>query len=122
MDGLDAIVASVRRHSVTMDVLRPQSGRSYDGDDYANVGSVDIYVFDPASSGQTPVEGSDQETSMTGLYVPEYDSNGNLITNIKVNDHLEYDAAHRYVVQVKDGLPSELDVELWQLGLDRANG
>lgn len=121
MDGLDYIHSSVQDNAVSLTVLRPQSQRSYDEPSYSNEGTVDIYVFDPSSTAQTVVEGSDQETAMTGLYVPEYDSNDDLITQLKVNDHLEYDDSHRYVVQTKDGLPSELNVELWQVGLDRAN-
>lgn len=122
MDALDAIVASVTDQRITCDVYRDDSTSAYGGDP-SKVGTVDVAIFEPSSSSEVVVEGSGQDTSLTGLVVPTHDSNGDLVHDVEVNDELRVQSneAKRYDVRVKDGVPNELDPDMWRLGLERAN-
>jgi len=122
MDALEAILGCVNRQAVTCDIYRDTGNGPYD-DTLSDTGeTVDIAIFAPNSQSQVVVEGSGQETSFTGHIVPEYDANGNLVDPVRVNDELRpQNTTKRYDVRVKDGVPNEMDPEIWQLGLDRAN-
>lgn len=119
MDALSYIKTDVADMAVTMDVYRKDDSGAYSGE-WTPVDTKDVDVFSPSSSASVVVEGSGQETSLTGLTLPTYDTNDTLVDVIHVNDQLRYNGK-RYDVRVKDGLPNELDPELWKLGLDRAN-
>lgn len=119
MDALSYIKTDVADMAVTMDVYRKDDSGAYSGD-WTLVDTKNVHVFAPSSSSRVVVEGSGQETSLTGLTLPTYDTNDTLVDVIHVNDQLRYNGK-RYDVRVKDGLPNELDPELWKLGLDRAN-
>lgn len=123
MDALDYMRTSVTDQSVRCDVRRDQSSDSYSGPDYSTVGEVDVAIFDPSSSSVVVTEGSGEDTSLTGLVVPAYDTDGNLNERVHVNDRLrpQSNTAKLYEVRVKDGLPNEIDPDLWRLGLEHAN-
>lgn len=119
---LDEMRIAVEEQSVTCDIYRSSSSGAYSNQS-ATGDTVDIAIFSPTSSSEIVVEGSGQETSMTGLIVPQYDANDNLVETVQVNDELrlQSDGSKRYDVKVKEGHPNEIDPELWRLGLDRAN-
>lgn len=121
MDTLNYVTASVRENSRRFDVYRGQ-GSTYNGST-EKVDAVDAWVFDPTSTSISVVEGTDEDTSLTGLVVPSYDADGGLVERVHVNDELrlQSNTAKRYLVATKDGVPNELDPELWRLGLSHAN-
>jgi hypothetical protein len=123
MDALSFMHADVTAQSVTCDVYRDDGDTSYGSSGASKVGTADVAIYAPESTSEVVVEGSGQETSLTGLVVPERDDAGDLVHNVKVNDELRVQSQpeKRYEVRVKDGFPNELSPELWRLGLDRAN-
>jgi hypothetical protein len=86
------------------------------------VGTIDVTVFEPSSQQRVTIEGTSEDTSLTGLAVPQYDNNGDLQHVVEVSDRLKPQSRpeRQYEVRAKNGLPNELDPELWQLGLDVA--
>jgi hypothetical protein len=122
MDALQFLVTDVTDQAVTCDVYRDTSSDAYGGSK-TKVDSVDVAIFAPSSSSQVVVEGSGDETSFTGLVVPERDENDDLVESVHVNDELRVqgNTEKRFDVRVKDGVPNDLDPELWRLGLDKAN-
>lgn len=122
MDALAYMVSDVADHAVTCNVYRDTSSTNY-GSDSTKVDEVDVYIFNPSSQSQVVVEGSGQDTSLTGLVVPDYDSNDNLVEHVQVGDELRVksDESKRYDVAVREAIPSEFELELWRLGLNRAN-
>jgi hypothetical protein len=119
MDATAYIQSDVAEMAITMDVYRKEDSGAYSGD-FTKVGAADVHVFNPSSQQQVVVEGSGEETSMTGLKLPEYDIDDNLVEPVHVNDQLRV-GGKRYDVRVKEGIPNEIDPDLWRLGLDTAN-
>lgn len=119
---LDEMRIVVEEQSVTCDIYRSSSSGAY-SNSAATGDTVDVAIFAPTSSSEIVVEGSGQETSMTGLLIPQYDATASLVETVEVNDELrlQSDGSKRYDVRVKEGHPNEIDPELWRLGLDRAN-
>lgn len=122
MNALDLMLATVDEQAVTCDVYRASSSGAY-SDDATKVDTVDIAIFSPTSSSEVVVEGSGQETTMTGLLVPQFDANGDPVEVVQVNDELrlQSNTSKRYDVRVKEGFPNEFDPEVWRCGLNRAN-
>jgi hypothetical protein len=121
MDALDAIRGCLTEQTVTCDIYHPSGDGPYEGDLVDTGETVDVAIVSPTSQSQLVVEGSGQETSLVGHVVPEY-SNNRLQERVFVNDQLRpHNTGKRYDVRTKDGVPSPLEPELWQLGLERAN-
>lgn len=123
MDALTFMQADVTSQAVTCNVYDSTSERQYGGGGKTKVDQVDVAIFAPSSSSEVVVEGSGQETSFTGLVVPRYGPDGTLIHHVDVNQELRVaaDESKRYEVRVKEGVPNDLDPEIWRLGLERAN-
>ncbi len=122
MDALSYIQSDIEEQSVACDVLRDDGG-GYNGGNYSKVDTIDVAIHSPSSSSEVVVEGSGEETSLTGKVVPDYDSNGNLLSHVQVNDRLrpQEHSGKLYEVRVKDGVPNELNPDIWRLGLEHAN-
>jgi len=121
MDATALMRDEVAEQAVTCDVLRDDDGTSY-GDSKSNVGTVEVSIFDARGSSSVEPAGTEQDTNLAGLVVPEYDASGTLVETVAVADTLRPQSAQQrtYTVRAKVGLPSELDPELWQLSLSRA--
>jgi len=100
-----------------------RGGNSYSGGMEDTGDRVIVDVTEAASQAADNVEGSSQDVSFRGLLNPSYDDSGGLTDVVKVNDELRLvgNKEIRYVVQTKQGQPNDIDPELWNLGLDRAN-
>lgn len=122
MDALAYIHDDVSRQAVTCEIWRDQSDGPYD-DSLSDTGeTVDVAIFSPTSQSQVVAEGSGQEATFVGVLVPEEGRDGTLQDPVRLNDQLRpVGSARRYDVRTKDGVPNDLNPELWQLGLDRAN-
>lgn len=120
MDTLDAIQNSVRDQSVTCNVYRDTDDGPYDSG-HTQVDTVAVAFSSPSAQSQVVIEGSFEETSVVGHIVPAYDSDNTLVHTVEVNDELRVSDAQRYRVETKVGIPNEIDPELWELGLQRAN-
>jgi len=121
MDTLDAIHDSITDQAVWCDVYRDTSDGPYSDDTDTNVNTVKVAFSSPTAQSQVVVEGSFEETSVVGHVVPEYDTDGTLVQSVHVNDELRVDDTHRYDVTTVVGIPNEIEPELWELGLQRAN-
>lgn len=125
MDALDYIHNTITEQSVTCDVLRPaDDGSTVYDDGFTETGErVNVAVFQPSSSSTVTTEGTGQDVSLTGHLVPSYDKNGDLTVVVEVGDRLRVtdNTAKQYEVRTKDGVPNDLDPEVWQLGLEPAN-
>jgi len=121
MDAVTFMQCDVSDQAVTCDVLRPQDSGPYDSG-FSSVGTIDVTVFEPSSQQRVTIEGTSEDTSLTGLAVPQYDNNGDLQHVVQVSDRLkpQSNPQRQYDVRAKNGLPNELEPELWQLGLDVA--
>ena len=121
MDALQYLQSTVAHQAHTFTVYT-QDGNSYNSD-YSDTGeTVDMSVSDMSGSGETVTEGSDQSVSYRGTLNPSYDNSGDLTEYVGVNDELRaVDGNQRYVVKTKTGIPNDIDPEVWQLGLERAN-
>lgn len=121
MDVLDYFASSVKNQAYTFDVYRNTGGNSY-SEEKQKVGEVTVSISDRSSQSQTTVEGSDESVNFKGLLNPQYDENGTLTEVVFVNDELwRQNGEQRYVVKTKDGRPNDIEPDLWELGLDRAN-
>jgi len=123
MDPMDYIHTDLTDQSVTCAVYR-SSGSGVYNDGLSDTGeTVEVTLSEPSSSSVSHVEGIDEDTSLVGQVVPEYDDNGDLTERLEVNDELRAIAyeGKRYEVSTKDGIPNELDPEIWALGLEPAN-
>jgi hypothetical protein len=123
MDAVDYIRTDVNEQAETCDVLRDTSSHSYDGEDDSKADEVDVAIFAPNSNATVVVEGTDDDTSLTGLVVPDEQSDGSITHHVQVGDVLrpQTNTAKRYNVRVKDGIPNDLAPELFRLGLEHAN-
>lgn len=122
MDATAFMQADVAEQAVTCDVFDETGERAYNGPSESKQDEVDVAIFQPTASALVEIEGSDQEVSLAGLVVPDYDSNGNLVEHVGVNDTIQPQGTQKkYRVETKVGLPNDLSVDLWQLGLNRAN-
>lgn len=123
MDPVDYIRSRVEDEADTYDIYRVDDSGPYNSDPSDTGNDGDIWVFSPTSSGQVVTEGTDQETSFTGLMVPQTDNNGNLKEVVEIGDELrlQSNSQRRYEVRTKDGLHDNVDPDLWQFGLERAN-
>jgi len=122
MDALKYLRQEVTHQSYEFDVYSPDGGNSYDGGMTDTGNTVEMTVSDMSGTGETVTEGSDQDVSYRGMITPQYDNEGNLRHVTDVNDELRAtDSEQRYVVKSKVGLPNDIDPDVWQLGLNRAN-
>jgi len=122
MNPVEYIQTDVTQHAVTYDVYRLDEPGPYN-DDPSKVDTVNAWVFAGSVAERTTVEGTHQETALTGLIVPEYDNNGDLVETVEVGDELrlQSDTSKRYDVKTKEGHPDHVEPDLWVLGIDRAN-
>jgi hypothetical protein len=120
MNALDAIHDCVDAQAKTCAVYRDTDDGPYDSD-RTQVDTVDVAFSSPSAQSQVVIEGSFEETSVVGHLVPEYDTDGALVHTVEVNDELRVSDAQRYRVETKVGVPNEVEPELWELGLQRAN-
>lgn len=122
MDALAYIHDDVSRQAVTCAIWRDTSDGPYD-DSLSDTGeTVDVAISSPTSQQQVVAEGSGQEATFVGVLVPEEGRDGTLQDPVRLNDQLRpVGSARRYDVRTKDGVPNDLNPEIWQLGLDRAN-
>jgi hypothetical protein len=120
MDALDAIHDCVDAQAMTCAVYRDTDDGPYD-DDLTQVDTVDVAFSSPSAQSQVVIEGSFEETSVVGHIVPAYDTDGALVQSVHVNDELRVSDTQRYRVETKVGVPNEVEPELWELGLQRAN-
>jgi len=122
MDALDYIRSAVTEQTITCDVLREDNDSAYSSEPQ-KVDEVDVAIFAPSASSQVVVEGSGEDTSLSGYVVPETDTDGNMVEYVTVNDMLrpQSNTERLYTVRTKVGRPNELDPDLWELGLERAN-
>ena len=117
----DYFSTSIGDQTYTFDVYRNTGGNSYD-ESMEDVGEVEVSISDVSSQSDTTVEGSDESVTYKGLLNPQYDMNGNLSEVVFVNDELRLQSGPKnYVVKTKDGHPNDIDPDIWELGLDRAN-
>jgi len=115
--------SQIDANAVVCHVYRDTSERDYGGDSLTQVDIVDVWIFAPESSSQVVVEGNGQETSFTGFAHVDTDTDGDIIHHAEINDELRVagNEAKRYEVRVKDGLPNEIEPQMWRFGLERAN-
>ena len=122
MDALEYLRSEVTHQAHSFDVYTQDGGNSYNNDYSKSGETVEMSVSDMSGSGETVAEGSDQSVSYRGTLTPSYDNNGDLTKTVGVNDELRaVDGNQRYVVKTKTGIPNDIDPEVWQLGLERAN-
>lgn len=124
MDALAYIHNDLSQQAVVCEILRPTDSDSvYDGDLTETDETVEVAIFQPSSSSTVTTEGTDQDTSLTGHIVPQYDTTDTLDTVVHVGDRLRVRAnpAKRYEVRTKDGVPNDIDPELFRVGLEPAN-
>jgi hypothetical protein len=112
----------VRKEQKTFVVYRSDSSGAYESD-MTQVDEVDVHLYSPASSHSVALEGTGEETGLTGLVIPDRDTNGDITEHVYGNDQLRFksDESVRYDVLTKDGVPSDLDPTLWRLGLEKSN-
>lgn len=112
----------VRHEQKTFAVYRGDSSGAYEST-MQQVDEVDVHLYAPSSSHSVVLEGAGEETGLTGLVIPDRDANGDIIEHVYNNDELRLksDESVRYNVLVKDGVPDDLDPDLWRLGLEKAN-
>jgi len=117
MHTLQYIHSRLSNQATTCDIVREPSN-SYDGEQ-TSVGTVDVTIHAPTSSSQVVVEGADENTSLSGLVTPP--ETGDL--DIQVGDTLipQTDTSKRYRIETIDGHPTDLDPDIYELGLSRAN-
>ena len=122
MDALQYLQSTVTHQAHTFAVYTQDGNNSYNSE-YSDTGeTVEMSVSDMSGSGETVTEGSDQSVSYRGTLNPSYDNNGDLTETVGVNDELRaVDGNQRYVVKTKTGIPNDIDPEVWQVGLQRAN-
>jgi hypothetical protein len=122
MDALQFYREEVDRQAYTAAVYRADGTSSYESTSMQQVGQIAVSISDATSVSETVTEGSDEDTSLRGLTTPTYDANGNLTETVAVNDELRLtNAPRRYTVTTKNGIPNDIDPEVWELGLERAN-
>lgn len=124
MDALDYIRTDVKRQSVQCTVFNPDDGSTAYNDGFTDTGeTIPVAIFQSSSSSQVTTEGTGQDTSLTGHLVPQTDANGDRKTVVTVGDRLQLQSntAKQYEVRTKDGVPNDIEPELYQLGLEPAN-
>jgi len=119
MNAREYIVTDVADRATTCDIYRSDSDGVYNSD-YERVGETAVYIFSASSTTTISIEGSGQDTSLVGLTTPSYGRQGKLVHDVEVNDQLRVND-RQYRVETKDAIGDELDPQLWQLGLERAN-
>jgi len=121
MDAIDYFNAEITDQSHAVTVHRETGGTSYDAS-REQVDTVRMSVTDLSAQSSTVTEGTDQDISYRGLLNPHYNTDGELTTVVKVGDELRVaDGVRRYRVETKVGRPNDIDPDVWELGLSRAN-
>jgi len=121
MDTLTYFNSEITDQSQTFAVYRQTGGTSYDTT-REQATTVRLSVTDLSAQSSTVTEGTDQDISYRGLVNPHYDENGQLVDVVQVNDELRHiDGPRRYRVETKVGRPNDIDPDVWELGLRRAN-
>lgn len=122
MDVVDYLRSTVNQQGVVCDVLRDTTTGSYGSDSTSKVDEVTVSIVADRTNQSLP-ESMDVDTSIYGLYAPQFDANGDLKHVVEVNDTLrvQQNTAKRYSVVAKDGLPNDIEPELWGLGLAHVN-
>jgi hypothetical protein len=124
MDTLDYIHDAITEQAIACDIFRPDDSAAVYDDSLVDTGSsVEIAISDPSSTSVVQTEGVGEDISLVGHVVPQTDQNGQLTEVLHVGDQLVPQSAPEkaYDVRTKDGVPNELDPEIWQVGLERAN-
>ncbi len=118
MLAVDYLLSETKSNETGCTVYRTTGGQSYDNS-AKKVGETAIWLFDASASSNVVTEGTEEETSFTGLLRPSRD----LQDGVQVADELQFDdhPERRYEVRTKVGVPTELDPDVWQLGIERAN-
>jgi hypothetical protein len=124
MDTLDYIHDAITEQAIACDIFRPDDSAAVYDDSLVDTGSsVEIAISDPSSTSVVQTEGVGEDISLVGHVVPQTDQNGQLTEVLHIGDQLVPQSAPEkaYNVRTKDGVPNELDPEIWQLGLERSN-
>ena len=118
MRAVDYLLSETKEKETTCSVYRTSGSQSYDSTT-ENVGETVIWLFDASASSNVVTEGTEEETSFTGMLRPSAD----LQDGVRVGDELQFEGhpERRYEVRTKVGIPTELDPDVWQLGIERAN-
>lgn len=119
MHARDYIRTDVADHSVVCEVYRSDDEGAYNGN-RNKVGEASVYIYGSSSTHNVVTEGTDNNTSLTGLKEPLYDQNNDIVHEVQINDELRVNG-RRYHVETKDPLGGEMYPDLWQLGLSRAS-
>jgi len=120
MDAVDWFHQSVNDDAYSFAVY--EGGNSYSDEKTATGETINITVSDVATQSSVVTEGTEQNVSYRGTYVPMYDASGSLKTVVEVGNELHREnGEQKYVVRTKVARPNEINPELWYLGLDRAN-
>lgn len=118
MLAVDYLLSETERNERSCTVYRTSGNQSYDSTT-EDVGETAIWLFDASASSNVVTEGTEEETSFTGMLRPSVD----LPNGVHIADELQFDGhpERRYEVRTKVGIPTELDPDVWQLGIERAN-
>lgn len=118
MLAVDYLLSETKDNETACTVFRTSGSQSYDSTS-EDVGETAIWLFDASASSNVVTEGTEEETSFTGMLRPSVD----LQDGVQVADELQFDGhpERRYEVRTKVGIPTELDPDVWQLGIERAN-
>ncbi|TKX83379.1 hypothetical protein EXE43_24565, partial [Halorubrum sp. SS5] len=102
MLAVDYLLSETKINEADCTVYRTAGGRSYDSSD-ERVGETAIWLFDASASSNVVTEGTEEETSFTGLLRPSCD----LQDGVRVGDELTFDGhpERRYEVRTKVGVP-----------------
>ena len=120
MDAVDWFHQSISQDTYEFAVY--EGGNSYSDELTATGDTVEIAISDVSTQSSVVTEGTEQNVSYRGTYVPIYDPTGSLKDVVTVGNELHrQNGQQKYVVRTKVGRPNEIDPELWYLGLDRAN-
>ncbi len=121
MDAVDWFHQSINDDTYSF-AVHESGGNSYSGDTTATGETVNVAISDVSTQSSVVTEGTEQNVSYRGTYVPLYDASDNLKTVVEVGNELHHEnGQQKYVVRTKVGRPNEITPELWYLGLDRAN-
>jgi len=121
MDTEDYFQCSVTEQSYEFAVWE-QGDSSYDSEMTDTGQTVQMAVSDVNSQFSVTTEGADQDVSYRGLIEPTYSDDGSIESVVDVTDELRrVNGQQRYVVETKSGRPNDIDPELWEVGLRRAN-
>jgi len=121
MDAVDWFHQSVNEDAYSFAVYE-SGGNSYSDEQTATGETVNITISDVSTQSSVVTEGTEQNVSYRGTYVPMYDASNRLRTVVEVGNELHREnGEQKYVVRTKVGRPNEINPELWYLGLDRAN-